>query len=187
MTSIRASFSLTFAYGGHQNLTLKFLVLIYAAVVWSLAVVAWVWRAHNYSEILWYILIIVLAWFMETNPEICYKVQDGNQRIMSAFITEVWFVEYQHWILIKIWLIDWFVMSMELDLRLRTASNNGPVVHHPGDMWGWSAMVVMGKLLTRPPDLSGNSTSRDIWERVGEMDDGLRILQISIWHTSKDL
>jgi hypothetical protein len=35
-----------------------------------------------------------------------------------------------------------------------------------------------GKLLTRPPKLSGNPTSRDIWERAGGMDEGVRILPI---------
>jgi hypothetical protein len=34
-----------------------------------------------------------------------------------------------------------------------------------------------GKLLSCPPELSGNPTSRDIWERVGM---GVRILLISI-------
>jgi hypothetical protein len=36
-------------------------------------------------------------------------------------------------------------------------------------MWVWKAMVMMipaGETLTRPPELSGNPTSRDIWERV---------------------
>jgi hypothetical protein len=36
------------------------------------------------------------------------------------------------------------------------------------------------KLVTRPPELSGNPTSRDIWERVGGMDKEVRILLISI-------
>jgi hypothetical protein len=36
------------------------------------------------------------------------------------------------------------------------------------------------KLLTRPPELSGNPTIRDIWEQVGGMDEGVRILRISI-------
>jgi len=40
--------------------------------------------------------------------------------------------------------------------------------------------VALGKLLTHPPELSGNPTSRDIWERVGGMDEGVRILLISI-------
>jgi hypothetical protein len=37
------------------------------------------------------------------------------------------------------------------------------------DVAGW------GKLLTHPPQLSGNPTSRDIWERVGGMDEEVRI------------
>jgi hypothetical protein len=32
------------------------------------------------------------------------------------------------------------------------------------------------KLLTRPPELSGSLTSRVIWEKVGERDEGVRII-----------
>jgi hypothetical protein len=32
-----------------------------------------------------------------------------------------------------------------------------------------------GKLLTRPPELSGSHTSRDIWERVEGIDERVRI------------
>jgi hypothetical protein len=35
-----------------------------------------------------------------------------------------------------------------------------------------------GKLLTHPQGLSGNPTSRVIWEQVGGMDEGMRILPI---------
>jgi hypothetical protein len=48
------------------------------------------------------------------------------------------------------------------------------VKSHGGDDAG------KGKLLTHPPELSGISTSRDIWEQVGEMDEDVRILRISI-------
>jgi hypothetical protein len=44
-----------------------------------------------------------------------------------------------------------------------------------------------GKLLTHPPELSGNPTSRDIWERLGGMDEGVKILNISIFDMSADL
>jgi hypothetical protein len=37
-----------------------------------------------------------------------------------------------------------------------------------GDDTGWE------NLLTRPPELSDNPTSRDVWERVGGMDEGVR-------------
>jgi hypothetical protein len=37
-----------------------------------------------------------------------------------------------------------------------------------------------GKLLTHPLELSGNPTSRDIWERLREMEEGERILHIGI-------
>jgi hypothetical protein len=43
-----------------------------------------------------------------------------------------------------------------------------------------------GKPLTRPPEFSVNPTRRDIWERVGGMDEWVRILHISIWDTWKD-
>jgi hypothetical protein len=32
-------------------------------------------------------------------------------------------------------------------------------------------MQAGGNLLTRPPELSGSPTSRDIWERVGGMEE----------------
>jgi hypothetical protein len=57
---------------------------------------------------------------------------------------------------------------------------NVSVQSHGGDDAGW------GKLLTRPLELSGNPTSRVIWERVGGMGEGVRILFISIWDTSTD-
>jgi hypothetical protein len=37
-----------------------------------------------------------------------------------------------------------------------------------------------GKLLTSPPELSGSPTSLNIWEQIGGMDKGVRILPISI-------
>jgi hypothetical protein len=36
----------------------------------------------------------------------------------------------------------------------------------------------LGKLLTLPPELSGNPTIRDLWERVGGMDGGVRFLPV---------
>jgi hypothetical protein len=56
----------------------------------------------------------------------------------------------------------------EVRLCLRTTVTNGPIVHPPGDM----SMENHGdddddagrrKLPTRPPELSGSPTSRDIW------------------------
>jgi hypothetical protein len=38
-----------------------------------------------------------------------------------------------------------------------------------------------GKLLTCPPELSGSPNSRDIWDQVGGMDEGVRISCISIF------
>jgi hypothetical protein len=40
--------------------------------------------------------------------------------------------------------------------------------------------VGWGKLLTHPPELYGNHISRDIWKRVEEKDEGVRIFLISI-------
>jgi hypothetical protein len=78
---------------------------------------------------------------------------------------------------------------MGWDICLRTAATNGPTVHPPGDMWArtWWWLWQLGTLLTRPPELSGSPTSRDIWERVGGMDAEVRILGTSIWDTSKDV
>jgi hypothetical protein len=60
--------------------------------------------------------------------------------------------------------------------------HQGLIVHPPGDMRAWRTMVMMsaGKLLTRPPQLSGSPTNRDIWEQVRGMDVGVTILHISI-------
>jgi hypothetical protein len=43
-----------------------------------------------------------------------------------------------------------------------------------GDVVGW------GKLLIRPPELFGNPTSKVIWEHEGGIEEGMRILPISI-------
>jgi len=43
------------------------------------------------------------------------------------------------------------------------------VESHEDDDAGW------GKLLTHPPELSGNPISRDIWEKVEGMDKEVRI------------
>jgi hypothetical protein len=47
------------------------------------------------------------------------------------------------------------------------------VESHGDDDGGWE------NLLTRPPELSDNPKSRDIWELVGGMD-GVRILHFSM-------
>jgi hypothetical protein len=65
-------------------------------------------------------------------------------------------------------------MSMGWDLSLRTAAITGllfiprwymSVESRSDDDAGW------GKFSTRPPELSGSPTSRDIWERVGGMEE----------------
>jgi hypothetical protein len=48
------------------------------------------------------------------------------------------------------------------------------------DIYGDDEDAGWGKLLTRPPELSGRPTSRDIWKQVGVMDEGVRILLMSI-------
>jgi hypothetical protein len=66
--------------------------------------------------------------------------------------------------------------------HLRIVATNGTIAHPPGDMSvdshgdddGW------GKLLIHPPEISGSPTSRDTWEQVGGMDEGVRILCTSI-------
>jgi hypothetical protein len=73
---------------------------------------------------------------------------------------------------------------MGWDLRLRTAATNGPIVHCDVSVEGRADDARWGKL-TRPPELSGNPTSREILERVDGMDEGARILHISIWDTKR--
>jgi hypothetical protein len=46
---------------------------------------------------------------------------------------------------------------------------------HGDEDVGW------GKPLTRPLQLSGNPESRDIWERVGEIGEGVRISRVRLY------
>jgi hypothetical protein len=97
----------------------------------------------------------------------------------------------QRWWQVKILiLIDWLI-----DRLCRwgeTSQNHGnqqayfsplswyvSVECHGVDDAGW------GKFLTHPPELSGSPTSRVIWEKVWGMDEGVRILHISIWDTQQ--
>jgi hypothetical protein len=50
--------------------------------------------------------------------------------------------------------VDWLIMTVGWDLRLRTVVTNGLVVHSSGDMWVWRAM------LGKTPDLS----TRALWQ-----------------------
>jgi hypothetical protein len=79
-------------------------------------------------------------------------------------------------------------MSKGLDLRLRTVAINDPIFHPPGDSHG-DDDASWEKLLARPPELSDNPTSTDIWKHVGgrRKDEGVRISRISIFDTSTDI
>jgi hypothetical protein len=49
-------------------------------------------------------------------------------------------------------LIDWLIVDWLIDydrarLCLRTGATNGPIVHPPGDMWAWRAMVMTMMML----------------------------------------
>jgi hypothetical protein len=80
------------------------------------------------------------------------------------------------------WLVDWLIMSMGWDVsepRPPTGLLFIPrVICERGEpwwwwwWWRWWRWCRLGKLLTCPPGLSGNPTSRDIWERVGGTDEG---------------
>jgi hypothetical protein len=48
--------------------------------------------------------------------------------------------------------------------------SSAKVMHVFGNHW-WYGDAGWGKLLTRPPELSGNPTNRAIWEKVGGMDE----------------
>jgi hypothetical protein len=54
------------------------------------------------------------------------------------------------------------VDGVSLGVRLWTAATNGRSAHPPGDIWAWKPCwnnVGGGKLLIRPPELSGNPSS----------------------------
>jgi hypothetical protein len=82
--------------------------------------------------------------------------------------------------------LDWLIDYDGMRLCLRTAATSGPIVHPQGDMWTWRAMVMWCRL-----EITPDSSTRALWqsylEQVGGMDEGVRLLPISIWNTSKDL
>jgi hypothetical protein len=90
---------------------------------------------------------------------------------------------------------NWFLRELHdgvdcLWRGFRTVATNWPIVHPPGDIWAWRAMVMM-----MPTGDTPDSSTRVLWQsyqqrhqgKAGGMDDGVRILPISIWDTSKDL
>jgi hypothetical protein len=54
------------------------------------------------------------------------------------------------------------------------SGDNVSVESHGDDEAGW------GEYLTRPPELCGSPTSRNIWKQAVGMEEGVRILHISI-------
>jgi hypothetical protein len=44
-------------------------------------------------------------------------------------------------------------------LCLRTAATNGPIIHPPGDMWAWRAVVTL-----KPAGVTPDSSTRTIWQ-----------------------
>jgi hypothetical protein len=85
------------------------------------------------------------------------------------------------WILIN---TGWLIMSIAWDVSEPRPPTPGWCVNVESHGDGNAGR---GKLLTRPLELSGNPTSRDIWERVEGMDEGVRTSGISIFDTSTDL
>jgi hypothetical protein len=81
-------------------------------------------------------------------------------------------------------------MSMGWDLHLRTTTN-GPIVHPPGDMWAWRAMLRM--MLAEENSWLVHQSSLTILpaetsqSEMGGMDEEARILCIISWHVSADL
>jgi hypothetical protein len=65
------------------------------------------------------------------------------------YISNCWFATHGKWFIISITclgLMDWLIM-MGVRLCLRTTATNGPIVHPPGDMWVWRAMVMTMMML----------------------------------------
>jgi hypothetical protein len=86
------------------------------------------------------------------------------------------------------WFIDWLIELTVWSCRWgETSQNRGHQLAYCSSP-GWHVSVEShgdddndagcGNLLTRPPELSGNPTSTDIWERIEGMDEGLRILRL---------
>jgi hypothetical protein len=76
------------------------------------------------------------------------------------------------------WLCRWGEMSQNRSHKWAYGSSSGWYVSvEESWLWRWCRL---GKLLSRPPELSGSPTSKDIWEQVRGMDEGVRILQHAI-------
>jgi hypothetical protein len=111
----------------------------------------------------------------------CIKLANKRRQILRA--------NNVYWHFKMVGLVDWLIDCDIVRLCLRTAATNGPV-HPPADMWAWRAMVVMlawyNSWLVHQSSLTFH-TSRDVWSKKGGMDEGVRILSISIWNTPRDL
>jgi hypothetical protein len=104
-----------------------------------------------------------------------------NRKTSSISKIQYGFNFFMHVIWICCWMM-WLIMLMAWDISERQPMGllfipQVSMEGHGGDETSW------GKLLTHPPELSGNPTSRDIWEWVGGMHKGVGNLhyQYLIW------
>jgi hypothetical protein len=122
-------------------------------------------------------VIFISSWLLS------YEINEYN---CNGYTTVTWWfsikdVSCEYELYIKLGSF-WLIMSMVWDLLLRTAATNGPIVHPPGDMWAWRAVVMMMPAGENSWHFHQSSLAilwaESSWEQVGGMDEGVRTLPI---------
>jgi hypothetical protein len=118
-----------------------------------------------------------------TEPPIClihWRLKMRLANMISSLLID-WLIDFIDWLMSTGWRVSerrpptglMFIPGVNVSVE-----SHGGGSGDDDDDAGW------GKLLTRPPELSVNTTNKDIWKKVREMDEGVRILRISIFDGS---